>query len=576
MHIFVEPYRMVVVNVILLTFTLLSLGFVKFVLKKNIPPVFIVLIFSLLPVVSILRTGAYESGDFNIQIYRAIDFYNSLLHGILIPRWASILNAHYGDPVFIFSAPLQYYLISFFHFLGLSFIFSAKTVLIMFYIFSGLTMYLFSKKNYGDKAAVISAIFYLYAPFHLVDLHFRASFGDVIALAIYPLSFLFASNLLKKYSTTNYIFFSIVIFFLIISHPITLTAIFFLVLYSIFIWYFKEKNLLNLTIVALGIINGLLLSAFYWLPLIAESKYTYDGAYLKLVSFLKISDLVKPPWKLGLLFQGNIGELSFFLGYTQIFIIVLSLYFLITAKKMNYISKNLSFWLSSLFILFFLITPYSKVIWETFRPADNIQFTFRLLFITTFIISILAGISSSLIKSNKIIALMCFCAIILTILNWGHRRVISTIDDKYLIKNAPYSTYQGEGNSPEQPIWRDAKNPWMKIVPKDSLEIIKGKGRIIQVQNFPNRTEYVIRNESNNVVRKNTFYFPGWKAYEDNNEIPIQYKKTGIMTLYLQPGVHKLDLYFEDVKEIKIAKDITIIGFIMLFTCCIVLKYKNA
>src|SRR5216683_8054468 len=73
--------------------------------KKNIN-LFILLIFiSLLPLISLLRPGDYESGDFNIHIYRIMSFYDSLREGHFLPSWAPELNATYGYPLFIFNYP---------------------------------------------------------------------------------------------------------------------------------------------------------------------------------------------------------------------------------------------------------------------------------------------------------------------------------------------------------------------------------------------------------------------------------------------------------------------------------------
>src|SRR3990167_11280779 len=90
--------------------------------KKKINLFFLLILISILPIISIFRIGTYESGDFNIHIYRIMSFYDSLKEGILIPSWAAELNATYGNPLFIFNYSLPYYLISLFHFLGISFI----------------------------------------------------------------------------------------------------------------------------------------------------------------------------------------------------------------------------------------------------------------------------------------------------------------------------------------------------------------------------------------------------------------------------------------------------------------------
>lgn len=573
----IDPYRMVFVNVIALIFVLSVLAIWKYKLNKKINPVLIVIIFSILPIISVFRKGVYESGDFNLQIYRAIDFYNSISHGILLPRWGSELNATYGHPVFIFVSNLQFYLMSLFHAFGFSFVASAKIILILFFILSGLTMFYFVKNNFGKKAALVSSIFYLYTPYHLVDLHFRASFGDIIAFAIFPLSFLFAINLLEKINLKNFILLSLTVFILVIAHPITMTAIIYLTVFIFFISFIKYKNIKNLATTLLSILFGGILSSFYWIPLIAESKYTYDGVFVNTVILQDFKDLLYSTWRFGFLYQGPNGELSFLLGYAHLILIIFSIFVLITAKKINFELKIIAFLLTSTFFILFLITKYSEPLWNVIPLLESIQFSYRLLFIVTFTTSLIAGLIAQKIKPNVLIGVICLFAIAVTILNWGNRRTIAEINDNYLINNVPYSTFQGEGNPPEQPIWRKINDPWMKVIPKHKLEKEKEENNIIikEIYNSPNKSIFLVNNSTTTTLRRNIFYFPGWNAYDNGNQIKIYYKKDGIIHVKLTPGLHKLEIIFENSDEIKIANFISLLGFFTLFILImyIIIKY---
>jgi len=566
-----DPYRMVLVSIFALTCVSVLILFTKLILKKEIKPIFIVLLFSLLPVISILRSGSYESGDFNIQVFRTIDFYNTLSHGIMIPQWGSILNANYGHPVFIFTSTLQFYLMSFIHFLGFSFIASAKMVLIIFFILSGLTMFYFVKNFINEKSAVIASIFYLYTPYHLIDTHFRASFGDIIAFAFYPLGFHFSVKLINKPELKSFIFLSIVIFLLIIAHPITIPAIFFLIFFTIFYWFTQKNHLKNLITVFLSIGLGIILSSFYWIPLVFESKFTYSGEFRSTVLLTDFKELIFSPFKLGFLFQGSFGELSFLLGYTQIIVILFAIYIIFKSNKRDLNVKLLLFFITSCLILIFMITPYSKLIWDQLSVANSIQFSYRLLFIYVFIISIIAGISLIRVKNKYLVYLFCFITISYTILNWGHRTMIPEINDQYLITNVPYSTYQGEGATPEQPIWRNHKDPWMKIIPENEIEVISGSAEIKTIYLSPNKSEFLITNSQDLILKRNLFYFPGWNAYDNGNKIKINFENDGIIYVNLKPGIHKLEFVFENT---IIRKNALILSFFGILTIILLLFIK--
>ncbi|MEK7502564.1 MAG: hypothetical protein AAB609_03485, partial [Patescibacteria group bacterium] len=89
MNILLDPYKMVLVNIIASLFLLGGVVFYRFVYpKKNINLLFLLILISLLPVISILRKGTYESGDLTIHTSFAISFFESLKDGNYIPRWS--------------------------------------------------------------------------------------------------------------------------------------------------------------------------------------------------------------------------------------------------------------------------------------------------------------------------------------------------------------------------------------------------------------------------------------------------------------------------------------------------------
>jgi hypothetical protein len=97
--------------------------------KKPLHPRVLIAIASFFPIISLLQNGVHQSGDFAVNIEKAIDLWHSLSYGIFPVGWASLLNASYGYPLFIFTYPLPYYSIAFFHMLGFSFISSEKIII---------------------------------------------------------------------------------------------------------------------------------------------------------------------------------------------------------------------------------------------------------------------------------------------------------------------------------------------------------------------------------------------------------------------------------------------------------------
>ena len=270
-----KSYRMVFVSLVATFVYLTFLLLLKIYRKKPLSNILILLGFSTLPIISILRQGSYESGDLTINIVKLMSFYKALTDGQLIPRWAGDLNATYGYPNFIFAYPLPYYLGSFYHFLGLNFLNSLKLVLITSYITSGIAMYLWLKNHVTKEAAFFGAIFYLFAPYHLVDMHFRVDIGEMLAFVFLPLSLSLINGVKERNAFIWKFLTGLCIAALILSHQaVSLLGIPFLFLYSILIT--KKKKMKNLLNSFFPFILGLLFSAYYWIPVLLEGKFTHQ------------------------------------------------------------------------------------------------------------------------------------------------------------------------------------------------------------------------------------------------------------------------------------------------------------
>jgi hypothetical protein len=63
--------------------------------KKKINLRFTLFLLSLLPLISLLRAGVNESGDFSVHVKFAMDFYKNLQEGILVPQWSGNIYSVY-------------------------------------------------------------------------------------------------------------------------------------------------------------------------------------------------------------------------------------------------------------------------------------------------------------------------------------------------------------------------------------------------------------------------------------------------------------------------------------------------
>ncbi len=573
-----DPYRMIVINLFFSILVLAGIVFYKFIYpRKKINFFFLLLLISILPVISILRTGAYESGDFDIHIYRTMAFYSSLSQGHLMPSWAENLNATYGYPLFIFNYTLPYYILSFFHFVGFSFISSLKIFLGLNLILSGVFMYKMSKELFKNNlAAFASAIFYIFVPYHLIATHFKITIGEILAYTLIPVIFTFLNRLIKKGNSIDLLITGLFFGLLALSHifiAIILVPVFFV--YIIFHLRFKLKSLFYFVSIFL---IGSLISSYQWAPPLIYSKYLFIHLYpinTAALYYPSIKNLLYSNWRFGLLFQGPKGEISSLIGYAQL-LIVLSTFFLLLKNKISKINKpDIIAWLTLFTILVLLMIPVSKQLWINL-PLISDAGVHRLLILVSLCTSILAGyfVLTNAKRKWLIWAIILF-AVFSTILNWGQRRVIPQINDSVLAEKLPYSTAKGEAHFYANTRWVNPKHPWFSQIPSSHLEISNGKAQITNLERLSTEHKYLVNASTPITVKENTLYFPGWTATSNGKPIDIGPDKNGVITFSLPKGNNRINLNYNDLFLFKISKLISSLSITLLIFTSIIYYLKR-
>ncbi|MBP9716431.1 MAG: hypothetical protein KBD51_00655 [Candidatus Levybacteria bacterium] len=528
--------------------------------EKGLLFVFLV---SLIPLLNLLTPGLLVSHDAWLHGGRLASFYQSLSEGILIPRWAGNLNLGFGNPVLMFVYPLPSYLGSVLHFLGLSYTDSIKTLLAISYTLSGIFMYLWIKEFLGKNAGIVAAVLYLYAPYRFIDLYIRGALGEHMAFVFLPLigyALLRLHKLKNDSSLKSYyllsIFSAISFMLLVLTHnAISLLFIPFIIFYSLYL-FFESKSKLKLFITFSSLGYGAFLSFFFWFPAFMEGKYTLRdiltaGEYSK--HFVDPISLLYGPW----IFGGS-GIFTVQIGIAHLILVLLSLVFFKKIFKKN--DKQRIFYLGTLIIFIgsiFLMIKESNFIWEILTTLPKIQFPWRFLAIVTFCTSIIGAIFISKFNKNKIMILIILTAIIPTFSYWHAKAYDKSFTDSYFENEFKGTTDTGEVS----PIWSIR---FMEEMPKDDIEIIDGEAQIKKVDRNSTFHEYVINANKRTRIRENTLYFPGWKVYDNENlvtEVEFQDPKNrGLITFYVDEGLHSIIIRFEDTKLRKFANLVSLIS----------------
>ncbi|RJQ26874.1 hypothetical protein C4577_02585 [Candidatus Parcubacteria bacterium] len=571
----IDPYKMIVVNVIASAGLLVFLLFYRFIFpEKKINLFLLLILISILPLISILRQGTYESGDLTLHSVFLMSFYETLKEGVFPPQWAGGLCGGYGCPVFMFEYPLPYYIGAIFHFLGFSFINSIKLLLIFSFITSGTGMYFWAKAEYGKVPGFVASIFYLFAPYHLVDMHFRVSVGEVISFTFIPFLFLFSKRTIETKKIKFVILVALSLTLLILSHiSIALAVLPILAGYCFIVIRRKNQDSIKRLVFFLSsILLGIALSSYYLIPGILEVKYTWYHQ-LTLGDFKPLTEYLFSPALFGLLFQGHNGELRLIVGYAHILAFLVSIYLIL--KRTGSRFPLLILWTAYSLFLFLMMQQFSKPLWEIFPFLRTFSMPWRLLIPIAFLTAAIAGNVVKIINNKTFIVVLCVFAVGTTILNWGNRKMVPEYKDSYFTHWSLYSEYF----EPDKEVFRKSYFDRIALAPelvlnrpKYPIEIINGEAEYTQIARTSTLHSYIIDAKTDIYAKENTFYFPGWKLRVNDIEEPVIYndpQRLGIMYFKLKPGLHKVDFEFSDTKARKISRWISLITLILMMVILI-------
>lgn len=376
-------------------------------MKKYLP--LIVLLLLTIPTFSLmLRYGIFSMQDFHY--FRLFEF-DKCIRSLQIPcRWAPDSGAGYGEPLFNFYGQLPYLIGEIFHLLTISKIDSLKIVFILSLVGSAFSMFFLARKIWGNNlSAIVSSIVYLYAPYRAVDVWVRGALPEAVSFIFFPLIILEIEKYLEGKKKRNLLLFSLFTSLLILNHNLSVVLFLpFLIIWMVyrFLQIGKTKPFIYLGIAG---VFSFLISAFYILPVIFESKFvdinsTTVGYFDWRAHFVTIKQLfISRFWGYGGSTWGDQDGLSLSVGQIQWIIPSITLLILFLKRKAN--KDNLNF-LILIFIgavCLFLTHNKSTIIWNVLPFMKYIQFPWRFLGVAVFSLGLSSGLIVKELKKHELL-----------------------------------------------------------------------------------------------------------------------------------------------------------------------------
>lgn len=503
-----------------------------------------IFLFSLFASQKLFNDKFYTTHDGGGHIIRMEEFHESFMDGQIPVRLAKRINHGTSYPFFNFNYPLIYYFGEALHLFGFSFVSVFKVIMFLSILIGAVGMYFFALLHLDRMGAFVSSIFFTIAPYKFLNIYVRGNPAESFALSLIPILFFAIEQVLKKNRWGGIILTSILTL-LILSHNITaMIAILLGILYFLFrLKFVKKDKKIILKHFSLYFFFALLLSAFFWVPVIIESPQTKisELTWDYRDSFPSLQELIYSPWGFGAYKQGDFpGKMSPQIGVLHEFMIVFGIGFLLFRKR----NRMLLFFLTVSLLAFFLATPASKILWDSFYPLRLVQIPWRFVGYVVLGASFIAGFLVYTIKYRILqIVATAILLILLLYTNRNHVRVNMYIDyeSPFLEKDVyDLSTTSKSEHMPKFApyIYKDP-NPDGDIV----LPSVGESKRLVWKSNYH---AFDVTTYEDALFRDNTSYFPGWRATIDGQETEILHKEDQLVRLLVKvpKGTHRVEFFF--------------------------------
>jgi hypothetical protein len=553
--------------------------------RQFIFPLFLLFLLALPALQPLLSAGFTCGFDNYFHLWRAVEIGELLRGGILYSRWAPHMAYGYGYPLFLFQSPLSAYLAAIFNLAGLPWGLALNSTFALSLLLSGWAMWLLGRELWGEKGAFVSAVAYLYAPYHAYVLFNRGSLSESLAWIFPPLILwglrrwqlaqerrgLVAAvfgliAMMLSHDATTYAFIPLFIAWIIIHLPLT-----------------PRPSLLTLrssllpALIALTL--GLTGSAFFWLPAWLERGHihfdrvanTWPFRYFD--NFLPLAQLFALPRNANPLLLNDWPERG--LGLLLLVTAVLGYLVALRLKQNRPLALLLALALAG---YTFLTLPQARFIWDLLPPLA--AFTpWRFLAPASLAAAVLTGalVSNWLSRQYLLTTLMLLLIAVLTVSHWGwfYPDHCPVPDDTsaagivhYELSTATVGTTAKQELLPTSVrrlakpetlplVWHERLNP---LDPAAEVQLIQGSSRLL-------RDEMILEAAAPTTLQYRLLYFPGWQVLVDGTAVPVTPSDPeGWLQFEIPAGRHTLTIRFAETPAWLLADWLSVLAVVATIT----------
>jgi len=547
-------------------------------------PIFFIVILIFPTYSKLIQPGFFPMQD-DLQAFRVYEM-DKCYTDLQIPcRWVPDAGYQYGYPQFNFYPPLPYYIGAGLHRVGIQYIDTVKILFILGYILSAVTMFILVSELTNQWSGFIAALLYTYIPYKAVEVYVRGALSEFWAQIFFPLILWAIYKLIRTKKPVYVLLMGISIALLAITHAL-MTMIFapVAIVWAIFwLWQDSWKSFWK---VSWGGVLGFGLSAFFILPVIFEKQFVHTESLLSgyfdyrahFVSLYKL--FISREWGYGSSGFPN-EKLNLSLGIIQWIagLVILPVLAIFNFKKKRTFSiLCLGLAAAGLFSIF-MIHMKSSFIWTLIPSLWYLQFPWRFLAVSIFLLCILSGFAVYFSGKFKYILGIVFVMVsfILT-MSYFTPKAWLDINDSDKFSGVSWEKQLTISIFDYLPIY--ATLPPVTKAP-DFPEVLEGSAKFTEYKKGSDFQIGTVDVSKNSLIRLPLFDFPGMQVKVDgkitqhiHNDCRGEKYCLGLITFNLTPGHHLIDVRLTNTPIRTVGNILTLVSLGTVAFVLIRLKKK--
>ena len=504
--------------------------------------------------------------DTSFHLWRAVEAERLLRAGVLWPQWSPAMAWGYGYPLFVFQGALSAQMAALLHLVGFSWPVALYGAYFLGLVGSAWSLYLLARAWWGEVGGWGSAALFLFIPFHLYVVHYRASLSETLAWVFPPLV-LWGMLRWAEGRRRGLLVGALALAALPMAHPVSLYLFLPLLgaaaLAEIARAEAPERKRAALRVCGL-LALGLTLGAFAWLPGLSErsavqlGRATSAWVFDYRANFLPAAQLLPWPRNADPLLLNDwpargVGALFLLMGGVGM-VAAWSLYPKVRARllALGLVGGG----------ALFLSVGLSEPVWERIALLGAFQFPWRFLAPASLVLALFSGAAiEALARQTRqgwggllAVALVC-------VAHWGwlyppRGGLPGPANPAGMLAWERATDTIGTTASGELlPVWVTALPSWdnplagayargeepARLDPAS----LPPQARVVAAEYRPLRARLVVVTPIPFQARWLAFYYPGWQVRVDGAPVAVAPEAgAGVITFAIPAGEHEVEIYF--------------------------------